>query len=130
MESKIASSSKLSFEPVAILWSDEKPEGALQFSGLATLAGVVRDKSEEIFRPAGAVACQQMGIYLYREEESKNPRAILGFTDLAARKHIRRVMGDDMLTFAVPYRLFLEMETEVENGLLDSPSWEILTGAE
>ena len=103
---------------------------ALQFSGLATLAGAVRDTSEAVFTPAGAAACQQMGIYLYREEESEKPRAILGFTDLAARKHIRKIMGDDMLTFAVPYRLFLEMEAEVENGLFDSPSWEILTGSE
>ncbi|MDD4250408.1 MAG: hypothetical protein PHT13_15075 [Methanosarcina sp.] len=31
MESKIASSFNLSFEPVTVLWSDEKPDGALQF---------------------------------------------------------------------------------------------------
>jgi uncharacterized protein (DUF169 family) len=103
---------------------------ALQFSGLATLVGAVRDASEAVFTPAGAAACQQMGIFLYREEESENPRAILGFTDLAARKHLRRIMGDDILTFAVPYRLFLEMEAEVAAGLLDSPSWKILTDPE
>ena len=31
MESNIASALNLKFNPVAIIWSDEKPKGALQF---------------------------------------------------------------------------------------------------
>lgn len=34
MKSKIAEVLRLKFEPVAILWSDNLPEGALQFKGV------------------------------------------------------------------------------------------------
>jgi hypothetical protein len=35
-KSKIAETLKMDFEPVAILWTDSLPEGALQFKGVGS----------------------------------------------------------------------------------------------
>ena len=67
--------------------------------------------------------CHQIGIFAYREAESDTPRAVIGLTDLDARMNVRRQLGDDVLTFTVPFKMFKEMEENVEGSFLEIGTW-------
>jgi hypothetical protein len=62
------------------------------------------------------------------EAESENPRAILGLTDLEPRKAVKGLLGKDILTLTVPYRMFLEMEVNVEGSFLERSLWKSMVG--
>lgn len=51
-------------------------------------------------------------------------------TDLTARKNVRRQLGEDVLTFAVPYKMFKEMEENVESSFVERDTWKSLMGIE
>jgi hypothetical protein len=65
---------------------------------------------------------------VYDEARKEHPRAVLGYTDLAARENVGRAIPENMFTFAVPYNLFLEMEEEAKDGVFDGPIWKGLAG--
>lgn len=97
-----------------------------QFSALLVLANYGRIGNENVIIPFAA-GCQTIGIYPLREGRSDKPRAVAGLTDLSARVHIRRQLGDpDMMTFAMPLSLFLEMEENVAGSFLERPTWKSL----
>jgi len=62
----------------------------------------------------------------YREAENENPRAIIGLTDITARKNVRKQLGKDLFTFAVPLKMFKEMESHVDNSFLQRETWDAL----
>ncbi|RLI79431.1 hypothetical protein DRP05_04010 [Archaeoglobales archaeon] len=93
-----------------------------QLSALIILANYGRETVDNVVVPMGA-GCQQIGIYAYREAKSKNPKAVIGMTDLDARLNVRRQLGDDVFTFAVPYNMFEEMENNVEGSFLEVGTW-------
>jgi len=72
-------------------------------------------------------ACQQIGAFVYDEAKKEHPRAVPGYTDLAARASVGKTIPGNMFTFAVPFSLFEEME-EAENSVFDSPIWKGLAG--
>jgi len=72
--------------------------------------------------------CHQIGILPLHEANSGQPRAVLGLTDLSARNSIKNQLGHEMLTFAVPLQMFLEMEGNVEGSFLKRPTWKELLG--
>lgn len=98
-----------------------------QISALAILAnygtGNIRDG---IIVAAGAAGCQAMGVCTYAEGEGKNPRAVVGLTDLSARMHVRNTLGKDVLTFSVPLALYREMEKNVRGSFLGLDLWKEL----
>ena len=55
------------------------------------------------------------------------PRALIGLTDIAARVYTARILGHNVLTFAVPYKMFLELEANVKGSFLERETWRILT---
>ena len=81
------------------------------------LANYGRDTNENVIIPYAA-GCQTIGIYLYREAATDLPRAIVGLTDISARTYIRQQLGDHLMTFAVPLKMFKEMEGNVEGSFL------------
>jgi len=85
------------------------------------LANYGRGTPDNVIIPWGA-GCQTVGIFAYREGKSQRPRAVVGLTDLSARKYLRR-LGRDLMTMALPYLLFREMEGNVENSFLDKETW-------
>jgi uncharacterized protein (DUF169 family) len=95
-----------------------------QIAALSILAnyetGNIRDG---IIVAAGAAGCQAMGVCTYAEGESITPRAVVGLTDLAARMQVRKVLGKDVLTFSVPYPLYLQMERDVTGSFLELDLW-------
>lgn len=89
-----------------------------QLSALTVLANYARNNNQNVIAPFGA-GCHSVCIIPFSEENSDNPRAIIGLTDISARKHVDK----DILSFTVPYKMFLEMESNVEGSFLDREEW-------
>lgn len=98
-----------------------------QFSALVILANYDRESNESVFIPYAA-GCQTIGIFPYREAESGNPRAVVGLTDISARENIGKQLDKGLLSFAVPWKMFLEMEGNVEGSFLERRTWKVLSG--
>lgn len=125
----------LTFRPLA----DVEPENgdipdvvvftvnAQQLSSLVVLANYGSPRSDRVIIPFGS-GCQLIGILPFAEGASENPRAVVGLTDLSAREKTLRSLGRDQLTFAMPWKLFLEMESEAPNSFLSMPTFLRLTG--
>ena len=111
----------------------EKPEVIIflgdmnQIAALTILANYHRGTGDSVIYP-WAAGCQSIGIYAFHEAASETPRAVLGLNDISARLTLKRVLKDDMMSFAAPYSLFLEMETNVEGSFLERPTWRTLIG--
>jgi len=67
-----------------------------------------------------------MGIFAYRELEREHPRALVGITDLSARQNVRASLGENVLSFTMPWPLFLKMEQNVDGSFLQRRTWEQL----
>lgn len=109
----------------------EKPQTVIffvnpdQLSALTILANYGRGGNENVIIPYAA-GCQTIGIYPYREATSENPRAVVGLTDISARVYIRKQLGDNLMSFAVPLSLYEEMEQNVAGSFLERHSWKDL----
>lgn len=93
-----------------------------QISALVILANYARPGMENVTIP-WAAGCQTIGLLPFAEGRSEQPRAVIGLTDISARKYVRKSLGADCLSFAMPWPLFLEMEDNVEGSFLERPSW-------
>lgn len=116
------------FKPIEAVSEDEEPKVVIflvnpdQLSALIVLANYAREGSESVVAPMGA-GCHQIGIYAYKEAESDEPRAVIGLTDLSARKITDRAVGRDILSFSVPFTMYQEMESNVEGSFLERDTW-------
>lgn len=93
-----------------------------QLSALVALANYDRPGVENVITPMGA-GCHQIGVYAFKEAQNEEPRAVIGLTDLSARKNVHQLLGRDVFTFAIPYRRFKEMEANVEESFLKRSTW-------
>ncbi len=89
-----------------------------QISALIIMANYAAETNDNVVVRMGA-GCHQIGIFAYAERS----RAVLGLTDLDARLNIRKQLGDDVFTFAVPYKMFKEMEENVKGSFLEVGTW-------
>jgi len=108
-------------EPVVVVFL-ANPD---QLSALVILANYGRKNFESATTPFAA-GCQAIGILPYREAQSETPRAVIGLTDISARKHVRKQVGKDVFTFAVPFTMFQEMEDNVAGSFLERENWKAL----
>ncbi len=99
-----------------------------QFSALVVLANYGRGDNENVIIPFAA-GCQTIGIYPLREARSQTPRAVAGLTDLSARLAVRRQLGDNLLSFSVPFGMYQEMEGHVAGSFLERHTWGALLKA-
>lgn len=112
------------FKPLELLKENETPKVIVflanpdQLSALVVLANYERETNINVVAPFGA-GCHTICIIPYKEDESDNPRAIIGLTDISARKHIEK----DLLSFTVPYKMYLEMENNVPGSFLEKETW-------
>jgi uncharacterized protein (DUF169 family) len=97
-----------------------------RLSALVTLANYGRGTLDNVTIRSGA-GCQSIGILAYHEMRSELPRAVIGLTDIAARVYTARTLGHNVLTFAVPYRMFLELEANAKGSFLEKETWSVLT---
>jgi uncharacterized protein (DUF169 family) len=91
-----------------------------QLSALVTLAGFRRGAIDATVSPWGA-ACQSI-LFAHAEAESDNPRGVIGFFDISQRGKIAR----ELLSFTIPYRMYLEMESSVDESFLCTTTWKKL----
>lgn len=121
------------FKPLSKVNPDEKPVSIIflvdpvQFSGLSIFMGTLRDRTDPVLFPARLAACQQIGAAVYAESKERQPRAVLGYTDIAARENVGQTIPANMFTFAVPYSLFLEMEAGATDSVFDGPIWKVMS---
>lgn len=112
------------YKPLEKLADGETPKVVVflvnpdQLSALVMLANYAREANDNVIAPFAA-GCHTIGIIPYGEEEAENPRAIIGLTDISARKQVEK----DILSFTVPYKMFLEMESNVEGSFLEKDVW-------
>ncbi len=120
------------FRPLAEIDPDlQKPQTVVlladpdQLSALVILANYGRKGMENVIIP-WAAGCQTIGILPYREGRSEKARAVVGLTDISARKYVRNLLGSQYLSFAMPWKLFLEMEADVAGSFLERHTWRAL----
>lgn len=73
-----------------------------------------------------AAGCQVIGIHGYRELDRPRPRAIVGLTDISARRTVRGSLGKNVLSFTMPWPVFERMEGDVEASFLNRETWKSL----
>jgi len=98
------------------------PDG---LSALVILASHDHPEQARVIVP-WAAGCQIPGIYAYRELERKSPRGLIGLTDITARRNVRTILGEHVLSFTAPWPLFKEMEDNVEGSFLNRMTWRSL----
>jgi len=102
----------------------EKPELIIfyvnpnQLSALTVLANYYRPGYENVMIPFCS-GCQSLFLLPYAESKKENPRAVVGLIDIT----VRPMVESDMLSFSVPYKMFLDMERNVEGSFLEKPLW-------
>jgi hypothetical protein len=96
-----------------------------QLAALVVLANYGRESSENVIIPQAA-GCQSIGIYPLREAKHVNPRAVIGLVDISARVQVKRQLKDDVMSFAVPFSMFEEIEANVTGSFLERDTWQQL----
>ena len=112
------------FKPLAAVADGEEPQVVVfyatadQLSGLVVLANYGRPGLDNVMIPFAA-GCQSVFLLPWREAQQPRPRAVVGMTDITARP----VIDADLVSFAVPFAMFREMEDNVPGSFLDKHDW-------
>jgi hypothetical protein len=89
-----------------------------QLSALTVLANYYRPGIENVMIPFSS-GCQSIFLIPYAEAQKENPRAVVGLIDIT----VRPMVEPDMLSFSVPYKMFLELEEHREGSFLEKQLW-------
>jgi hypothetical protein len=103
------------------------PVSPLELAGLTTLLGSVIEGTDPVHVPQGA-DCLRIACFAYDQYEAEPPRAVLGMLDVDGREVMRKKFRDDTLTLTIPMPLFLRIEEEADNSVLQIPAWSKLRG--
>ena len=124
------------FKPLADVDPErERPDSVLflvnpdRLSALVALANYEGPTWDNVIIP-WAAGCQSVGIFPHREARAESPRAVVGMIDITARKYMNRQFGGDLLTFSVPFEMFLTMESNVPGSFLEHEQWQELLDLE
>ena len=90
-------------------------------SGLFTLANFDEADPNAVISPFGS-GCSSIVYHPYRELASSRPRCVLGMFDISARPCV----GENTLSFSVPYPKFLRMVENMGESFLTTSSWKVL----
>ena len=121
------------FQPLDEVAASETPDVVVmtvtpdQLSALVILANYGRPGRDNVLIP-WAAGCQLVGLLPFHEQDREFPRAVVGLTDISARNATRKLLGADVLTFAMPWKLFLEMEANVPGSFLERPAFSRMMG--
>jgi len=107
-----------------MLTEEDNPDAVIFFaspdvlSGLFTLANFDQTDPNMTITPFGA-GCGSIIHYPFLESLSENPRAIIGMFDPSARPCV----PEDVLTFAIPMKKFINMIGYMEESFLITETW-------
>ncbi|MCL5025480.1 MAG: DUF169 domain-containing protein [Chloroflexi bacterium] len=93
-----------------------------QLAALVALANYYRHGTDNVIIPFGS-GCQTLCLLPYYEAQQERPRAVVGMTDVSQRWR----MEPDILSFVVPFKMFLEMEANVPGSFLEMKTWQKLS---
>lgn len=119
------------FKPLSKIEENEKPVSvtifcnAHQLSGLTVLCNYFRKGVNNVEAPFGA-GCQSAGILVYKEQNSENPKGIIGLMDITARNVAKNSLGDNLMSFSMTFDLFRKMEEEAGESFLTTDNWKNL----
>ncbi|UCZ55703.1 DUF169 domain-containing protein [Desulfurispirillum indicum] len=99
-----------------------------QLSALVVLCNSFQEGIDNVMSPFGA-GCQSMGLLAYHQLAAERPKAIIGLFDITARNTLKGSLGENLLSFSVPYSLFVRMEEEADGSFLARKPWQKLTGS-
>lgn len=113
------------FKPLSQLDSEkEMPEVIIfyvnvdQVAALTVLANYDRQGIENVMAPFCA-GCHSVCLLPVQESKQEQPRAVIGLFDIT----VRPMVDPNMLSFAIPYKRFLEMEDNVQGSFLEKHQW-------
>lgn len=89
-----------------------------QLSALTVLANYYRPGIENVLMPFCS-GCQSIFLIPYAETKKENPKAVVGLTDIT----VCPMVEPDMLSFSVPYKMFLNMEENTSGSFLEKTMW-------
>ncbi|MDR1472124.1 MAG: DUF169 domain-containing protein [Synergistaceae bacterium] len=123
-------------KPMRDLRSSEKPKIVAflanpdQLSALVGLAHFAHPQADHVKVPFGA-GCQCLGAFPFHEAGQGDPKVIIGLMDISARFYLNKLLGSDLLSFAAPFSLYLEMESNAGDSFLTRLAWRsIMKGAQ
>ena len=114
------------FKPWELLTDKDNPELIIffvngdQLSALLVMADYNRGTNHSVKAPFGA-SCQSI-LFGYAEAQKEDPSGIIGFFDISQRSSVDR----EILSFTFPYKMFLEMESNVKGSFLETHMWQKL----
>jgi len=113
------------FKALNKLADAEEPEVIIFFappdvlSGLVVLTGYASERADAIRLPFSS-GCGSILSHPLKEAEKENPHAILGMFDVSARPFVEA----NILTLAMPTKLFLTLLDNQDESFLITKSWE------
>jgi uncharacterized protein (DUF169 family) len=97
-----------------------------QLSALVVLANYARPGIDNVRIPFCA-GCASIALYPFDETRQPRPRAVGGLTDISARFYLGKLLGRDIVSFSMPWRLFQEMEANASESFLSRFAWKTMT---
>lgn len=113
------------FKSLDKLSAPEEPEVVIFFAppdvlaGLFTLTNYAVERFDAVRIPFSS-GCGAILTHPLKEAEKKNPQAVLGLFDVSARPFVE----PDILTLAMPTKLFLSLLDNQDESFLITKSWE------
>jgi len=93
-----------------------------QLSALVIMSGYSRGEWLNAIAPFGA-ACQSI-VFAYHEMKKEYPYGIIGLFDVSQRYRIPK----ELLSYTVPFSMYLEFDESVNKSLLVTEAWERIEG--
>uniref|UniRef100_UPI003866AA41 DUF169 domain-containing protein n=1 Tax=Methanobrevibacter sp. TaxID=66852 RepID=UPI003866AA41 len=113
------------FKGIENLEDGEIPESVIftvnpiELTALIQINSSFRTKDSYILTPQ-APACQAIGNFVFEQDESDDPKPVLGPIDFAGRSKMKHFIPNDYLTLSMPWKLFLKLEEVSENSVLQT----------
>lgn len=94
----------------------------IELTALIQINSSFRLEGNYILTPQ-ASACQAIGCFTFEQNESDDPKPVLGPIDFAGRSKMKHFIPNDYMTLSMPWKLFLKLEDLSKNSVLQTDLW-------
>ena len=91
----------------------------IELTAMIQINSSFRTKDSYLLTPQ-ASSCQAIGNFVFEQEESDDPKPILGPIDFAGRSKMKHFIPNDYMTLSMPWKLFVKLEEISENSVLQT----------